>query len=34
MPRRLAQLRSDPWEGMLSSEQAIGTAALKVMKLG
>ena len=34
IPRRLAQLAEDPWAAMLTSNQAIGKAALKAMKVG
>jgi bifunctional non-homologous end joining protein LigD len=34
MPRRLAQLATDPWAPMLTAKQAIGKAALKAMKVG
>jgi bifunctional non-homologous end joining protein LigD len=34
IPRRLAQLPDDPWAAMLKSQQSIGKAALKAMKVG
>jgi bifunctional non-homologous end joining protein LigD len=34
MPRRLAQLKADPWAKMPKTRQSISAAALKAMKLG
>jgi bifunctional non-homologous end joining protein LigD len=33
MPRRLAQMRSDPWAPMLEMKQSIGAAALRTMNI-
>jgi bifunctional non-homologous end joining protein LigD len=33
IPRRLAQMQEDPWVGLLKSQQSIGKAALKAMKI-
>ena len=34
IPRRLAQMPDDPWAPLLKSQQSIGKAALKAMKVG
>ncbi len=34
MPRRLARMPDDPWTPLLNSQQSIGKAALKTMKVG